>query len=59
MNWLIMAYSNLILEAAVGMATINSLIRVDESSCVAVNASEILAEKGKDKKVAIIGHFPF
>ena len=54
-----MAYLPLILEAAVGMAAINSLIDLDESSCVAVNASEVMAEKGKGKKVAIIGHFPF
>ena len=54
-----MAYSPLIMEAAIGMAAINSLIDLDESSCVAVNASEIMAEKGKGKKVAIIGHFPF
>jgi uncharacterized protein (DUF4213/DUF364 family) len=54
-----MAYSPLIMEAAIGMAAINSLIDLDESGCVAVNASEILAEKGKERKVAIIGHFPF
>jgi len=55
----IMANSARIMEAAIGMATINSLIQFDEANCVAINASEILAEKGKDKKVAIIGHFPF
>jgi hypothetical protein len=54
-----MAYSPLILEAAVGMAAINSLIDLDEPRCVAVNAAEILAEKGRGKKVTIIGHFPF
>ena len=55
----IMANSARIMEAAIGMATINSLIQFDEANCVAINASEILAEKGKGKKVAIIGHFPF
>lgn len=54
-----MANSNKIMEAAVGMAAINSLVQFDEADCVVVNASEILAEKGKGKKVAIIGHFPF
>jgi len=54
-----MANSTRIMEAAIGMATINSLIQFDEANCVAINASEILAEKGKGKKVAIIGHFPF
>ena len=55
----IMAYSARIMEAAIGMATINSLTQFDEASCVAINASEVLAEKGRGKKVAIIGHFPF
>jgi len=54
-----MANSARIMEAAIGMATINSLIQFDEANCVAINASEILAEKGRGKKVAIIGHFPF
>jgi len=54
-----MANSARIMEAAIGMATINSLIQFDEAKCVAINAAQILAEKGKGKKVAIIGHFPF
>jgi uncharacterized protein (DUF4213/DUF364 family) len=51
--------SDKLMEAAIGMAAINSLIQFDEAGCVAVNASEILAEKGKGKKVAIVGHIPF
>ena len=54
-----MAYSEIIVEAAIGMATINSLLEVDESCCLNLNAGELIAEKGRDKKVAIIGHFPF
>jgi uncharacterized protein (DUF4213/DUF364 family) len=54
-----MAYSPNLLEAAIGMATINSLLKVDEGSCVELNAGDLLAEKGKGKKVALIGHFPF
>jgi len=54
-----MAYSENILEAAIGMATINSLIEVDEQHCVELNASALLAEKCKGKKAAIVGHFPF
>ena len=46
-----MAYSPSPLEASIGMATINSLIEVDEQHCVEVNAGDILMEKGKDKKV--------
>lgn len=54
-----MAWSENILEAAIGMATLNSLIPIDEDSCIDLNARELLMKEGKDKKVAIIGHFPF
>jgi len=54
-----MAYSASLLVAAIGMATINSLLEIDEGRCVALNAGDLLAEKGKGKKVALIGHFPF
>jgi uncharacterized protein (DUF4213/DUF364 family) len=54
-----MSYSDSILEAAIGMAAINSLLEVNEERCQELNASQLIAEKGKGKKVAIIGHFPF
>ena len=54
-----MAYSEGILEAAIGMATINSLLEIDEGRCEDLNAGDLIAEKGKDKRVAIVGHFPF
>lgn len=54
-----MAYSESILEAAIGMATINSLLHVDLGSCVELNARDLIAEKGKGKRIAIVGHFPF
>jgi len=54
-----MAYSESILEAAIGMATINSLLEVDPDSCIELNAAEVILEKGEGKKVAIVGHFPF
>jgi uncharacterized protein (DUF4213/DUF364 family) len=54
-----MVYSESIPEAAIGMATINSLLEVDETRCLEINASALLAEKGAGRKVAIIGHFPF
>jgi len=53
------AYSRSILEAAMGMATINSLLDVDNVSCLELNAAELIKDKGKGKKVAIVGHFPF
>ena len=54
-----LAYSPRLLEAAIGMATINSLLEIDENSCVELNAAELILEKGKQKAVAIVGHFPF
>jgi len=54
-----MAYSESIPEAAIGMATINSLLDIDEERCLNLNASDLIAEKGEGKRVAIIGHFPF
>jgi uncharacterized protein len=53
------ARSDSLLEASIGMATINSLIEVDESKCVEKNAFEILLEKGEGKNVAVVGHFPW
>ena len=54
-----MARSESELEAAIGMATINSLIEIEETRCVDLNAAELIQEKGRDKRVAIVGHFPF
>jgi len=54
-----LAYSQSILEAAIGIATINSLIEIDENSCIELNAVDLILEKGKGKRIAIVGHFPF
>jgi uncharacterized protein (DUF4213/DUF364 family) len=54
-----MVYSDSLLEAAIGMAAINSLLEVDLDSCTEVNAAEVILEKGEGKNVVIIGHFPF
>ncbi|MFW6114823.1 MAG: Rossmann-like domain-containing protein [Thermodesulfobacteriota bacterium] len=54
-----MAFSKSILEAAIGMATINSLLTIDEDRCIELNAQHLIAEKGAGKRIAIIGHFPF
>ncbi|MBS3918337.1 MAG: DUF364 domain-containing protein [Deltaproteobacteria bacterium] len=53
------ARSDSLLEASLGMATINSLIDIDESKCVEKNAFEIILEKGEGKHVAVVGHFPW
>jgi uncharacterized protein (DUF4213/DUF364 family) len=46
-------------EAAIGMAAINSLVEIDKTRCFRLNAGDLIAEKGRDKRVAIVGHFPF
>jgi uncharacterized protein (DUF4213/DUF364 family) len=51
--------SESLMEASVGMATVNSLMEIDEALCSEVNAFDILAEQGADKEVAVVGHFPF
>ena len=53
------AKSKSLLEASIGMATVNSLIDIDESKCVQKNAFEIILEKGEGKHVAVVGHFPW
>jgi uncharacterized protein (DUF4213/DUF364 family) len=54
-----MIRSESVTEASVGLATVNALLRVDVPACVEVNAGEVLVDKGADKRVAIVGHFPF
>jgi len=54
-----MVYSSSLLEAAIGMATINSLLDIDEKRCLNLNGRDLLIEKGSGKKIALVGHFPF
>jgi len=51
--------SGSLLEAGVGMATVNALLEVDEACCVEVNAADVIAKRGQGKTVAVVGHFPF
>jgi len=53
------AKSDNLLEASIGMATINSLIDIDEAECVSENALDILIDRGRDRNIAVIGHFPW
>lgn len=45
--------------ASIGMATINALLPRQPEAWVDANAEEMIAARGADKKVALIGHFPF
>ncbi len=51
--------SDNLLEASIGMAAINSLIDIDKSKCTEQNAFDILAERGRGRNIAIVGHFPW
>jgi uncharacterized protein (DUF4213/DUF364 family) len=53
------ARSDNLLEASIGMASVNSLIEIDETRCVTENALHILMTKGQGKNVAVVGHFPW
>ena len=46
-------------EAGIGVAAINSLLQVDETSAAEVNAAEVLIKHGRGRPVAVVGHFPF
>jgi uncharacterized protein (DUF4213/DUF364 family) len=49
-----LAHSESTLEAGIGLAAINSLLEVDETRCVERNAGDLLVERGRDKRVALI-----
>jgi hypothetical protein len=53
------ALSENFLEASIGVAALNSLLEMDESQAVEINAVEVLIEHGRGKNVALVGHFPF
>jgi len=53
------AKSDSLLEASIGMAAVNSLIEIDDSKYIEKNAFELLVERGKGKRVAVVGHFPW
>lgn len=53
------AKSESLLEASIGLAAINSLMEIDESRCVELNAEQAILKEGAGRKVAIVGHFPF
>ncbi|HHY96125.1 MAG TPA: DUF364 domain-containing protein [Firmicutes bacterium] len=53
------AASDSLIERALALAAVNSLLEVDPTRCRQANAADVLAEWGKDKRVCVVGHFPF
>jgi len=47
------------IEAAIGLATINSLLAPDERALEPINGADYLAHLGRGRTVALVGHFPF
>jgi hypothetical protein len=48
-----------LMESSLGIATINALLPSYEARWVDLNAEHVIAKYGADKRVALIGHFPF
>ncbi len=53
------AHSDDISKASLGLAAINSLIEIDDSKVIELNAGELLVKIGMGKNISIVGHFPF
>jgi len=47
------------MEAGIGIASINALLPVESELLIERNAEEVITHYGVDKRVALIGHFPF
>ncbi|MFN2289949.1 MAG: Rossmann-like domain-containing protein [Anaerolineae bacterium] len=47
------------METGIGMAALNALLEVDEQAITDRNASEEIIDRGRGKRVVIVGHFPF
>jgi uncharacterized protein (DUF4213/DUF364 family) len=52
-------HSSSLMEAAIGMASINALLPPCEERWVDLNAEKVIARHGAGKNVALVGHFPF
>ncbi len=47
------------LEASIGVAAINSIIDIDKKRVRTLDAAEVLKQIIQDKKISVVGHFPF
>ena len=53
------ALSSSYAQTSIGIATINALLKPQPNRWQEINAEHVITEHGKNKKVAIIGSFPF
>jgi uncharacterized protein (DUF4213/DUF364 family) len=51
--------SGSVVEAAVGLATVNALLGAPVENAAETNAEAIIGTRGAGRRVAVIGHFPF
>jgi uncharacterized protein (DUF4213/DUF364 family) len=54
-----LARNRSLMEASIGMATINALLQGHEDQWMDLNAEEVIAKHGESRRVALVGHFPF
>jgi hypothetical protein len=54
-----LALSEGAVERSLGFAAINALLDVPTRACVDENAEAVILRRGRAKRVAIVGHFPF
>jgi len=54
-----LARSDSLMEASIGMATVNALLPKQEDQWVDLNAEDVIARHAAGKQVALVGHFPF
>jgi uncharacterized protein (DUF4213/DUF364 family) len=52
-------YSQTPTQRCLGMATINALLPRHPEAWSDINAADVIVKNGADKRVALIGHFPF
>ena len=55
-NWLL---EDELMRAGIGMAALNSVLEVNNSALVEVNAKQIIADRATGKNLMVVGHFPF
>ena len=55
-NWLL---EDELMKAGIGMAALNSVLEIDQSALVEVNAKQIIADRSAGKNLMVVGHFPF